>query len=69
MIDTIEGIVEPRSMVGGNEALASRGLLTEMPVPDYGYVRSFLILREILDFDLYNDWAGGNLNELTYADM
>ena len=68
MVDAIEGIVGCRSMVESNEDLAESGLLTEMQVPDYGYVRSSLILHEGMDFDLYNDWAGGDLNELTYTD-
>ena len=68
LVDTIEGIVGLRSMEEVNEDLATSGLLTEVPVPDYGYVRSSLILHGGIDFDLYNYWAGGNLNELTYTD-
>ena len=68
MVDAVEGIVGPRAMVEVNEALAARGLLTEMPAPDYGYVRSRLTLHERLGCNLYNDWVGGNLNELPYTD-
>ena len=68
MVDTIEGIAGPRSMVEANEALAARGLLAEMPSPDYGYVRSSLILHERMDFNIYNDWVSGSLNELAYTD-
>ena len=70
MADAIEGIVGPRSMMEANESMWERGLLTGIPAPDYGYVASTPILheRERMAFGLYNDWLGGNLGELTYAD-
>ena len=68
MVVTIGGIVGRRAIAEANGSLAERGLLTETPVPNYGYVRSSAILRERMGFDLYNDWEGGNLDELTYTD-
>ena len=37
-------------------------------MPDYGYVGIISILHERMGSDLYNDWVGGNLGELTHAD-
>ena len=67
-VEAIEGIAGRRSIVGANEALSARGLLTEITLPDYGYVRSSVILHEGMDFILYIDWVGGDLDELTYTD-
>ena len=55
-------------MVEVNASLTARGMLTEMPSPGYGYVSSSVILQERMGQRLYNDWAVGNLDELTYVD-
>ena len=68
MVETIDGVVGSRALVGENEALAARGHLAEMPAPAYGYVRGIFLLRERMEFDLCNDRANGNLGELTYTD-
>ena len=67
-VDAIEGIVGSRSLVEVNEALAAMGHMAEIPVPGYGYVIGRWLLHEKMDFDLRNDWAGGDLDELTYTD-
>ena len=38
-----------------------------MPLPNYGYVRSSVILRGRIGDILYNDWVDGNIDELTYV--
>ena len=68
MVETIEGTVGCLAMEGANAALAGRGVLTELPVPNYGYVRSSAILHGRIENIMYNDWVGGNLEELIYAD-
>ena len=68
MVETIEGVVGAQSLVEANEALAAIGHLSEMHVPEYGYARGILLLRERMDFDLCNDWARGDLDALTYED-
>ena len=55
-------------MVEATAALAERGAMTEMPLPNYGYVRSSVTLHERIDNVLYNGRVGGSLDELTYAD-
>ena len=53
--DAIEGIVGGLSMVEAHAALAGIGVLTELPAPNYGYVRSSAILHERIDNSLYSD--------------
>ena len=66
-VEAIEGIVGRLAMVEANAALAERGLLTEIPSPGYGYLRSSVILHETMGQSLYNDRVDGNLYELTYV--
>ena len=68
MVETIGGIVGCLEMVEATAALSAKGMMTEIPSPDYGYVRSSVILRERIGQSLYNDWVDGNLDELTYVD-
>ena len=68
MVETIEGTVGGLSTAESTAALAERGAMTEMPSPDYGYVRSSATLHERIDNILYNGRGDGNLAELTYAD-
>ena len=46
MVETIEGTVGGLEMVEANSALAERGVLTELPAPNYGYLGSCAILHE-----------------------
>ena len=57
------------AMVAANASLAERGVLTELPVPNYGYLGSSVILHERIDNGIYNGWVDGNLDELTYVDI
>ena len=60
MAETIEGIVGGLAIVEANPALAGRGVLTELPVPNYGYARSMVVLHARIENSLYNDWVYGN---------
>ena len=44
------------------------GEMAEISAPDYGCLRGGMLLLEKIDYDLRNDWVGGNQGELTYAD-
>ena len=68
MVETIGGIVGVLAMVEANSSLEERGILTEMPSPEYGYVRISVILHARMAKSLYNDWVDGNLDGLTYVD-
>ena len=67
MVETIGGIVGCLEMVEATAALSAKGMMTEIPSPDYGYVRSSVILRERIGQSLYNDWVDGNLDGLTHV--
>ena len=55
-------------MVEVSATLSERGVLAELPMPDYGYVRIGMILLGEMDEDMINDWAEGHLGDLTYTD-
>ena len=67
-VETIEGEVGRLAMAAAESAIEACGIPTELPDPNYGYLRSSAILHERIDNRLYNDWVGGNLDELTYVD-
>ena len=40
----------------------------EIPTPEYGYLLGILLLREKIDYKMYSDWVGRELEELAYTD-
>ena len=62
------------SKVGNNsigevqKEMASRGVLTEIPTPTYGYMRGDDFHMALMDGDLINDWVLVALRGMIYTD-
>ena len=66
--ETIDGYIEGRSLVEIKIAPGSRGVLSEVPTPTYGYMRKDEFYHMGKDEDLINDWVVGALGGLIHTD-
>ena len=66
--ETIEGFIRGRSLGEIGEDLGARGVVTEVPMPTYGYMRRDEFYHVSRDDDLINGWALGALNGLIHTD-
>ena len=48
--------------------LGERGVVSEVPMPTYGYMRRGIFYQAMADGNLINDWAIGALKGLVYTD-
>ena len=64
----IEAKVGNNSIGGMQKDMDSRGLLTEIPAPTYGYTRGGDFHMGIIDGDLVNEWALVALRGTIYTD-
>ena len=71
-INSLWGAIEAK--VGNNpigemqKEMASRGVLTEIPAPTYGYARGDYFHMGVIDGNLVNEWALVALRGLIYTD-
>ena len=68
MAETIDAYIGGRSLVELQDELGSRGVVSEVPMPKYGYMRKYERYHAMIGEDLINDWAIGALGGLIYTD-
>ena len=64
----IEAQVGSNSIGEMQKEMASRGVLTEIPAPTYGYTRGDDFHMGIIDGNLVNEWIMGALRGMIYTD-
>ena len=69
MTETIGGYIEWRSLVEIKNELGSRGVVSEAPMPTYGYMGKDEFYNMIKDADMINDWAMAAFGGLIHTDM
>ena len=66
--EVVEDKVGGVSIVEAQKEMASRGVLTEITTPTYGYMRGGGFHMEMMDGDLINDWVLVALRGMIYTD-
>ena len=67
MSGTIEGLIGGGSLVEMKDELGPKGVVSEVPMPTYGYMRKDEFYHVSNDEYLLNDWALGTLKGLIHT--
>ena len=57
--EAVDAFIEGRSLVEIQNELGSRGVVSEVPIPTYGYMGKDEFYQSMLGEGLINDWAIG----------